>query len=262
MIRKPYVAGVFYPKNKEELVELLKNFEKQIDKNELNEKLENIEEIKAIISPHAGYIFSGLVSSYVYKAVYIISSKNKKELKNIYLWGPTHYFYFIDYIQPLSLKTWETPLGLVNIKEVPLIKKADEPFIPEHSLEVQLPFLQYYFKEFSITSLLFGELNDLEPLLKTKGLFDLIVVSSDLSHYYSYEKAKKIDLKTLELIENLDIKGFAKYGEACGKEVIIALMMIAKKENWKVKVLKYLNSGDIFGDKEKVVGYGGVIFYK
>ena len=143
MIRKAYVAGTFYPKNKEELIELLRNFEKQIDKNELNEKLENIGEVKAVITPHAGYIFSGLVASYVYKAIYLNFLRDKRELRNVYLWGPSHYFYFLNYIQPFSFKTWETPLGLLKVKELPFIEKADDPFIPEHSLEVQLPFLQY-----------------------------------------------------------------------------------------------------------------------
>ncbi len=259
MIRKAYVAGSFYPATKKDIINMFEDFERKIDKQEIKEKIEGINDIKAVISPHAGYIFSGIIAYHVYRIIY--ERYGKEGLEKIFLWGPSHYFSFYNYIQPFSLKKWETPLGIVEIKEVKGIIKEDTPFILEHCLEVQLPFLQYFFDNFNITPLLFGELENIGPLLKLKDDFDLIIVSSDLSHYLPYNKAKEVDLQTLMYIENLDIKNFIEKGECCGKSSILALMMIAKKENWKAKVIKYLNSGDTFGDKEKVVGYGGVMFY-
>jgi AmmeMemoRadiSam system protein B len=131
----------------------------------------------------------------------------------------------------------------------------------EHSVEVHLPFIQYFLKNKEISLMLAGEVYNIEFLHKIHKYFDLIIVSSDLSHYLSYEEAKKRDLRTIELILKKDIKSFIKEGDACGKEIIKSLLYLAKRENLNTKLLKYLNSGDTFGDKSKVVGYSAIAFY-
>jgi AmmeMemoRadiSam system protein B len=258
-IKYPSVAGTFYPADKEELIKMLKNFENQV-KEEVEEFIANheINEIKALISPHAGYIYSGIVAMYGYKLLYFF----KKEIKDVLIAGPSHYAYFYDFIQP-SFKHWLTPLGKVKVKHLSFLPKVDEPFIPEHSVEVQIPFLQYFYKDyFNLTPLLAGEVHDLEFFNRVKNYYELFVISSDLSHYLPYEEAVKRDLRTIEFILKKDIKGFIKYGDACGREAIKSLLITAKKENWNVALLKYLNSGDTAGTKEQVVGYASIVFYK
>ena len=258
-VKLPSVAGAFYPADKEELIQMLKSFEEKV-KEEIDYFIgtHDIEEIKALISPHAGYIYSGIVAMYGYKLL----KKLKIDLEKALIVGPSHYAYFLDYIQP-SFDYWLTPLGEVEVEHVSFLPKADEPFIPEHSVEVQIPFLQYFYKHFKITPLLAGEVQDLELLekvWKSKNP-DVLIVSSDLSHYHPYEEAVKIDRKTIELILKKDVKGFIKYGDACGREAIKSLLLMAKKYNWKVDLLKYLNSGDTAGDKSAVVGYASIVFY-
>lgn len=253
-LKKANVAGYFYPENKEDIVKMFKNFEKQI-KEEIYNFISEIKNLKALILPHAAYIYSGIVATYGY-----LLAKKLGFFDKVLLVGPSHYFYFNNFFQP-NFDYYETPFGKIKVNKISLIPKNNEVFEKEHSLEVHLPFIQYFLKKDEIYLFLAGEVFDIDLLHKIHGKFDLIIVSSDLSHYFPYIEANKRDLNTISLILKKDLKNFVKEGDACGKEVIKSLIYLSKRENLKVKLLKYLNSGDTYGDKRRVVGYSAIAFY-
>ena len=147
-----------------------------------------------------------------------------------------------------------------------LIQTLPEAHIPEHCLEVQLPFLQRVLKKgFEIYPLLCGDVDAgllakaLAPIVDGKTL---VIASSDLSHYLPYAVAVKMDKNANELVPSLDVKGFEAKGDACGKTPILVLMHLAKLKGWSGLFLDYKNSGDTAGDKARVVGYGCYAFYE
>ena len=276
-LRFPAVAGQFYPAEKEEL-------EKIIDEFLSLAKVPEIEgEIFGLILPHAGYVFSGLVATHGYKA--IIGQK----YETVILIGDSHYERF-DGISIWEKGEWETPLGRVKVDDN-LAKKIlsfskrffirDSAHLFEHSLEVQIPFLQKVLKSFKILPIIFGSENeDWQNLAKAilkffKEKKILIIASSDLSHYPPYNEAKKADLDTIEGILTVDPEKFAKKIEelerkysgvdtfACAQDSIKTILEIAKNLKAKAKLLKYQNSGDTpFGEKFQVVGYSAIAFYE
>jgi len=275
--RTPAVAGQFYPEGKKELEEMVERFLKEV-------KIPKIEgEIFGILVPHAGYLFSGLVAAYCYKAI------EGKNFETIVLVGDSHYEYF-DGISVWDRGEWEMPLGKVKVDES-LAKEflssskrffvKDSVHLFEHSLEVQIPFLQKVLKSFKILPLVFGsEDKDWKELAKVilkalKKKKILVVASSDLSHYPPYEVALKADKETIEGILSLDPEKFKEKIEslrkifpevdtfACAQDTIKTILEIAKNLKGKAKLLKYQNSADtIYGEKSQVVGYGAVCFLK
>jgi MEMO1 family protein len=156
---------------------------------------------------------------------------------------------------------WETPLGKILTAENGL-EKLREAHTQEHSIEVQLPFLQTVLKKIFFTPLCYGQISAKELAQKTSELLDdetVLIVSSDFSHYYSYEDAKELDAISIEIISSLDLAR-ADLIDACGKTGIHALMIMAKEKKWKPVLLEYRNSGDTAGDKERVVGYAAFAF--
>ncbi len=250
-IRDPAVAGMFYPKNKKDLLELIKSLEKHVKEKHIDKK------IKGLIVPHAGYIYSGIVASTAYKAL-------SYQYKNIHatLIGPSHYFAFYDLVKS-TYEYWRTPLGLVKVNNLLEFPDFDTAFAHEHSLEVQLPFMQYYFKNTEIFPLLASKVINYENIVKELESIaheTLFIISSDLSHYYPYDLAVEKDTKTINAILELDVEKFKKEGEACGKEGIILLMKLAKIKKWKPLLLHYMNSGDVSNNKSNVVGYTSIAF--
>lgn len=264
IIRKPAVAGAFYPADpqviKEELVSYLKAVPEQEIKGEL----------KALIVPHAGTIYSGPTAAYGYS---LLGKLKGKEEMVILLIGPAHFVSFSGAATFIS-EAWETPLGSVPIhpKTKDLVEKgkgiiidSQEAHFQEHSLEVQLPFLQLVLENWTLIPLVCGEVEPKKLAQVLDSFIDqktFLLISSDLSHYYPYEVARKIDQKANEAIPALDINRTEKEVEACGKTGILTLMEIAKKRNWQGKLLDYRNSGDTAGDHSQVVGYGCYAFYK
>ncbi len=256
IIKQPAVCGIFYPADGYELNLIIEKFLEE-------EKLFDFNNIRALIAPHAGYIYSGKVAAAVFKQ---ISNKN---YKNVILIGPSHYQYF-DKIALSSAKYWQMPFGKVevyypkNILENKNCLFSDLAYSKEHCLEVEIPFLQKVLENFKITPLLYG---DIDSEILTNLILDvykdeyLIVVSSDLSHYQNYEKAKEIDKISIQNILNFSQKQDLRI-DACGKIGILALLKLAKIKNWHCQLIKYLNSGDTTGSKDAVVGYGGFVFYK
>lgn len=258
VIREPKVADIFYPAKPRELNLMIEDF---LDK----EKSLNLakKDITALIVPHAGYIYSGKVAAVGFKQII------GRNFKKIILVGPSHYEYFKGVVLS-SARYWQTPLGKVEIFYPEKILKNKNCFFfetaynSEHCLEVELPFLQKVLKNFQIIPLLYGEIdyNLLAEIISDCLDKDfLIVISSDLSHYLNYQKAKIIDGLTIHKILNLSLVQTEKI-EACGKTGILALLKLAKEKKWQPRLIKYLNSGDTSGQKNRVVGYASFIFYK
>ena len=243
-IRKPAVAGTFYPGDEKELKELLKKF---FD----NVSISNDRIPKAIIVPHAGYIYSGQVAAFAYKLI--------RDYEKVILLGPSHTVYLDDVVSDTH-RFWETPLGKVEVIKNNF-EKNEEAHANEHCLEVQVPFLQFVLKKFEILPLVVGEEDVKTVSEKVQKILDdntLLVISSDLSHYHSYEMAEVLDDETIESIKNLDENGNVY---ACGELPIRILIDIARKKKWKPEVLIYRNSGDVTGEKSRVVGYTSIAFY-
>lgn len=282
LIRPPIVAGTFYPDEPLVLKKMIEGYLHQATVEKLKSRP------KAIIVPHAGYIYSGKIAAYGFKTL------ENKAYEKVILLGPSHHFSFEGLASSPS-GYWETPLGrieclgkedLKELKKTKEIIESSEIHEPEHCLEVEIPFLQIVLKNFKILPLLTGELNIktianvLELLIDEKTL---ILVSSDLSHYLPYNQAKMVDKVTIDAILSNDIQRFDKYGDACGKSSIKILLNIAKKRHWKPKLLCAMNSGETSGEihlrqghrrskalaterfggqESQVVGYASIAYYE
>ncbi len=261
-VRRPAVAGTFYPGNRLLLQRQVDGFLAKAKKVELEG------ELIALIAPHAGYIYSGPVAAYSYKQL------EKRDFDIVILIGPSHRIGFAG-ASVYNHGSYQTPLGLVEvdsdladkiIAQDKSIRYIPQAHIREHSLEVQLPFLQRTLKDFKIIPILISD-----PSLKNcriladaifksrEGKNVLIVASTDLSHYQPYSKACQLDKVTLDAILTLNPEEVAKKGDICGKAAVLTTLMVAKKLGAdKAIILKYLNSGDTAGPKDGVVGYGAV----
>jgi len=225
--------------------------------------------IKALIAPHAGYIYSGWTAAYAYK---LLKNLDAEITWKILLLGPSHHVPFYGAAAPEE-DQWETPFGLVDVRDVRTELKESEEIIDvpnanldEHSLEVQVPFLQMVLKKFVLYPLVLGGIKpsllakELEEFVKQPDV--IVVASSDLSHFLRYEEAKEIDMETSRSICDLDIMGMSETGDACGKMGILTAMHLAKILSWKCEMLNYKNSGDTAGDMNRVVGYGAYVMYE
>jgi len=278
-IRPPAVAGQFYPAAAEEITEQINGYLKQASTPPV------AGEIKAIIVPHAGYDFSGQVAAYAFKLLEGV------KINTAVLIGNSHTAYF-DGAAIDSSDVWQTPLGQVAVDKELADKliKADSAIKydasvhgQDHVLEVEIPFLQVVLAgNFKIVPIMLGNKADdsykkLAKALKDNlGENDVVVVSSDMSHYPKHEDANKIDRGALEKIKSGKVDELEKYVESvensgvaneqtvlCGIDAVKTLLELARLSGWdKIEVLKYLNSGDVsgIGDKNRVVGYGAVAF--
>ncbi len=259
LIRQPSFSGIFYPDDPKVLKGMIDDFLRQASVPKLKNKP------RALIVPHAGYIYSGPIAAYGYKAISFF------DYKKIILLGPSHNFSFSGIVSSPFSK-WLTPLReteCLTLKDFPFleenkfIQESSEIHELEHSLEVELPFLQTIFKDFIIFPLIAGDLEAEEGKKILASILDeesLLVVSSDLSHYLPFNEALKQDKVTLDAILDLDLERFLDYGEACGKIPISFLISLAKEKNWLPKLLKAANSGETQGGKDQVVGYASVVF--
>lgn len=257
-VRHSAVAGIFYPNDPNELKGMIFNFLEKAKEKKIQGQ------IRALILPHAGYIYSGIVAASGFK---LLQNLNRKLKYKVIILGPSHYVWFEGAALSKS-EYFLTPLGKIkvvklNIDNLSILHYDDEPHIKEHSLEVQIPFLQLLLKEVEIMPIVIGEVSYKTLAEEINQFIDkstIIVASSDLSHYLSYEEANRIDKFANESIPALDIEKSEKI-EACGKTGILTLLSIAKKRNWKGVFLDYKNSADTAGLMDKVVGYGAYAFY-
>ncbi len=254
IVRKPAVAGYFYPANPNELRQMV---------NQFLSDAQTINHIpKAIIAPHAGYIYSGPVAASAYASLNPIRHK----IKRVILLGPAHRVY-IRGLALSSATSFATPLGEIEIdqdavnliSELPQVSLSDAAHSEEHSLEVHLPFLQILFKDFLLVPLVVVETSPQEVAEVLELLWGdeetLIVISSDLSHYHDYDTANKIDRMTTKAIENLQLEKIGSH-QACGCMPLRGMLLIAREKNLQVETLDLRNSGDTAGSQDRVVGYG------
>ncbi len=267
-IRPPAVAGTFYPGSKAELQSLVAELLRQAQPLSNSQNIP-VGKLRGLIVPHAGYIYSGIVAAAGFNLVKKYLAKGQLR---IMLLGPSHHVYFHG-LAACPAAEWATPLGTVAVDPLnetlvtghpEVVSLINEAHRPEHCLEVQLPFLQAVLQSFSLIPLLTGE-GDPEIFAKALNTvindLDLVVVSSDLSHYYPYETAVKLDQRANEAVPKLDIDRVATEVEACGKAGILTLMHLAKMNHWQGYFVDYKNSGDTAGDKSAVVGYGCYAFF-
>ena len=269
-IRESVAAGSFYPGNPNDLSIQINEF---LD----NAESSDIESIKAIICPHAGYIYSGQVAAYSYRQI------AGRKFDSVFLIAPSHSEYF-DFVSIYSGDAYRTPLGLVHVdKERSKILADNSKGIrlsvyghrDEHSLEVQLPFLQVLFKNIKMVPLVIGnqdnrnikELGEsIGSLFKNEKI--LIIASTDLSHYHPYDTAVSLDQKVKKLIDSFDPEKLmteftSNNAEMCGGGPVISAMIASKILGADTsKILIYKNSGDVSGDRSAVVGYLAAALYK
>jgi len=225
-----------------------------------------LDHIKALIVPHAGLIYSGPVAASAYAAI----ARQADQIKRVVLLGPSHRVGFHG-IATVSASEYRMPFGdikldLAAIKQIsalPQVLQLDQAHAEEHSLEVQLPFLQSVLDEFLLMPLVVGEC----PASQVAQVLDmlwggdetLIVISSDLSHYHPYDIARRQDQHTSEAILHLQPENI-HYEDACGRNPVNGLLLAAKQHGLTPHLVDLRNSGDTAGDRDRVVGYGAYAF--
>ena len=278
-VRAPAVAGLFYPGDAAVL-------SKTVDGLLAGAAEHYIPRLRGLVCPHAGYEYSGPAAAIGYKLL------AGRDVQTVVVMGPSHYALFQGACIP-NADAYKTPLGLVPIsakaKELASVapfvleprcmvqrpgwyrqspkpapeEGQDTPETWEHSVEVQVPFLQKVLKNFQILPIVVGKV---DPAQVAKALAEriddktIVVASSDLSHYHTYLDAKRLDDRCVKAICDIDIDAMAKQ-EACGELPIMTLLHLARQKGWKAQLLDYRNSGDVTGEKDRVVGYTAVAFY-
>jgi len=270
-VRESVIAGSWYPGDPARLTKDIKGYLKRV----LVHKIEG--DLTALISPHAGYLYSGQVAAHAYKLL------EGKEYDIVVIVAPSHRAYFKGAsVYPRG--GYRTPLGIVPIAEEvtealmnksTLIDAIPKAHAQEHSLEIQLPFLQVVLGEFRLVPIVMGDQDF--PTCKEvstaiadaiKGKNALLIASTDLSHFHPYENAMTLDQVVLDHVNAFDPEGLSKalkkgQCEACGGGPVVAVMLAAQALGAdKSEVLNYANSGDVTGDHSSVVGYMAAALYK
>jgi MEMO1 family protein len=285
-MRRAQVAGQFYPSNAEVLRKQIDNLLSNLDVSAI--KLEGNKNIRAVIVPHAGYIFSGKCAAFAYRLF------SKEKVDTFIILGTNHSG--LGSKISLSVEDFETPLGVVETDILvieKMIKKAEGSNIDltvdekahkyEHSIEVQLPFIQSISKSRIVACLLrdmeekdahiFGKI--ISDIVKEKGKKIVVLASSDFTHYgpsYNFlpfqdnvkQNIQNLDNKVIEKILNLDVSGFfqeTRKSTICGKDAISVLIETSRNLNLKAEKLCYSTSGDVTEDWKNVVGYASIAFY-
>jgi MEMO1 family protein len=254
-VRPPAVAGLFYPDDAHELRDAVSAYLAQHETQNAGAPP------KALIVPHAGYIYSGGIAAAAYATV----ARLRDTIRRIVLIGPSHRVYLRGMAAPAA-DSFATPLGKVAIDRAlksALLQRgdvvaADAPHAQEHCLEVQLPFLQMLFDEFTLLPLVLGSIapeHVAAALAEVWGdAATLVLVSSDLSHYHSYAQAQQIDAATSAAILRRESTLVGE--QACGSVGINGLLHLAVQRGLAVSQIARCNSGDTAGDRSTVVGYG------
>lgn len=259
-IRLPAVAGLFYPADPDILNDTIERDLSQISSISVTSSP------KVLIVPHAGYIYSGPIAA----SAFALLKQSRHLIKRVVIIGPSHRVGF-NGVAISSADYFDMPFGRIAIDKVAQEKlldivgvhKFDEAHIAEHSLEVQLPFLQYILDDFSIVPIVAGDASPelVAEIIKTLwgGPETLFVISSDLSHYHDYQTAQQLDQSTSQAILDLDVNTIDSQ-HACGCVGIRGLLTFAQHHPLKASILDLRNSGDTAGSKDKVVGYGAYSF--
>jgi hypothetical protein len=258
-VRPPAVAGSFYPGDAVELAAAVRGYLAAAPKT-------NGPTFKAAIVPHAGYIYSGPVAATAYARLAAL----RGVVRRVVLIGPAHYLP-ISGLAASGAVAFATPLGEVavdraaidGLRDLPQVVIRDDAHDPEHSLEVQLPFLQTVLADFAIVPLLVGAAgyDEVRAVLERLwgGPETLILISSDLSHYHDYGRARQLDADTASAILALDGDAIGEE-RACGRIPIGGLLQVARAKGLTATSVDLRNSGDTAGPRSHVVGYGSFLF--
>lgn len=264
-VRKASVQGLFYPKECAKVKTYFREFNHTFDTMDIPPKIKSIIP-RAVIVPHAGYIYSGFTANFAYRFL------KQSTVKRIIVIGPSHHHYFKG-ISGSYYETYETPCGQPAIDSAylfALAKQFDIGFEPkahekEHSTEVQLPFIQHYFPKAKVIELIYGDVsakilaNLITALLNNKD--NAVVISSDLSHFHNLKEANILDKHCLKGVEKLDLTELEKGCNACGLTGIQAIILAAKHLKLSSKLLDYRTSAETTKDTSSVVGYMSAMFY-
>lgn len=256
--RLPAVAGLFYPDDPYELRATVQRY--------LDAAPPPTARPKAVIVPHAGYIYSGRIAATAFRQLVGL----EPPIERVILAGPSHRIPVRGVAVP-GVAAFATPLGSVpldaavinRLLELPQVHSSDLPHRMEHSLEVQLPFLQMTLGDFSVVPMAVGEVTPaaFAEVLDAcwGGPETLVVISSDLSHYRDYETARRIDAATAKAI--VEQRSNLHDEQACGCRLLNGLMLVAQRRKLDVRAMDLRNSGDTSGDRSRVVGYGAFALY-
>lgn len=262
VLRYPSVAGKFYPADRQELESTITRY------LALAQTRTGSGVPKAIIVPHAGYIYSGLIAATAYASLIPASSS----ITRVVLLGPSHFVGF-NGLAVTDAERYRTPLGdvfldtgaITQLLTLPQVSLLNQAHRDEHSLEVQLPFLQTVLKNFILIPLVIGNAST-EEIAEVLDLLwggdeTLIVISSDLSHYHDYDSARHLDNATSHAIETLQAELISQE-QACGGHGIRGLIRAAATHDLHITTLDLRNSGDTAGSHDRVVGYGAYAAYQ
>jgi len=256
-VREPAVAGLFYPAAPGELRRTVESY--------LAAAPFEGTPPKALIAPHAGYVYSGPVAA----AAFASLAAARDTVRRVVLLGPTHRMALAGMAIP-SAAAFSTPLGEVPVdpeafeiaKGVPNVRVFDAAFEDEHSLEVQLPFLQVVLEDFRVLPVLVGQAHPESVAALIDALWGgdetRIIVSSDLSHFHDYETARRLDQHTAELVETLRLEELTAE-RACGYHPLRGLLEVARARGLLVHAVDLRSSGDTAGPRSRVVGYGSFL---
>jgi AmmeMemoRadiSam system protein B len=285
-LRHPIVSGLFYPDRKDELKGDVNNYLQKINRDHLESAIEEQTGFKhpvnekplVLIAPHAGFIFSGILQAYSYILL------EPFEIDRVIIIGPSHQASFKGISINLD-HAFQTPLGEIRVdlefssKLIQFDKSFqhhEDAHLGEHSIEVQLPFIQLIQPDAKIVPILFGEQswdnsiilkNALVSLLKDGKKNYVIITSTDLSHYHSHIDAQGMDNKIIDDVRHLDPDSFYTHvhdgkAEACGwGGILTGLLMVKEIGKGKSAILRYMDSGEVSGDRRKVVGYLSAALY-
>lgn len=259
-VRPPAVAGLFYPGDPEELRDVISEYLAQAPTVAGPVP-------KALIVPHAGYIYSGVIAA----AAYSLVAHQRRRIRRVVLIGPSHRVYLRGMAVPAT-EIFQTPLGMVPIdRELEArvlthehVVESDTPHESEHSLEVQLPFLQLLFDDFTLLPIALGAASPPSVAAVLADVWGdeetLVLVSSDLSHYLSYAEARAVDNETIAAILRSDATLTGE--QACGCIGINGLTFLARQRDARIAEIARCNSGDTAGDRNRVVGYGAFALHE
>jgi len=264
-VRRAAVSGTFYPDSCSKIEIYFQKFDDMIDKKVKRNPIFDTKP-KALIVPHAGYIYSGYTANMAYRIA------SNSSAKRVIVIGPSHRYYF-EGMSGSYFESYQTPCGDIDIDTTYLIdiaKRFDIGFEPkahqkEHSTEVQMPFIKYYLPKTKVIEIVYGDIPPqkvsklITHLLKDSD--NLVIISSDLSHFYSKSKAERLDNICLKAIAEQDATILDRGCEACGLIGIKAMIGSANILKLRSKLIDYRTSADYSGDSSSVVGYGSAIFY-
>jgi len=259
-VRTPAVAGLFYPADATELHTQVQQFLKECEPPATAPP-------KAIIVPHAGYIYSGPIAASAYARLRMA----RAVITRVVLLGPSHRVGFRG-IAVSGMAAFATPLGRIpvdsaaveQVRQLPEVGFLEQAHAQEHSLEVHLPFLQEVLGDFKLAPLVVGDAQPSEVGAVLEALWGgpetLIVISSDLSHYHDYLTARNLDRATSQAIEALRYEDIG-YDQACGRNPVNGLLWVARRKGLRGATIDLRNSGDTAGSRDQVVGYGAYVFH-